>query len=321
MSGPVILARVMRSGVEESVHLGSVAVTDATGRLVAAAGDPGRPVFARSTSKPFQAAVSLALAGPDMGDRDIAVMTASHNGEPVHLDAVRRILGQADMGEDALRCPPAWPLDPEEARGASAPRPIFHDCSGKHAGMLLACRRAGLDVATYPDEVHPLQQRVTSAISAAAGSPPLGVSVDGCGVPVHRLPLAAMATAYARLGRPDLLGPLSRAAPRVVAAMRAEPYLVAGRRRLCTALMEAAAVVVKVGAEGIACATILDRGLGVAVKVEDGAPRAKGAALVRALALLDAIDPAAPAVEAHARPPILGGDVPVGAVEAVFSLR
>lgn len=318
----MVLARVLRSGVEESVHLGSVAVADADGRIVAEAGDPLRPVFARSASKPFQAAVSLDLAGDALTDRELAVMAASHGGEAVHVEAVRAILARASMDEGALRCPPAWPLDEEAARGAAGPAAVLHQCSGTHAGMLLASARAGLDPATYPEPSHPLQERIGEAISAAAGAGPLGVGVDGCGIPVHRLPLAALATAYARLGRPDRLGALGRAAARLAESMRAEPYLVAGRRRLCTSLMESASgLLVKTGAEGIACAGLIDRGWGVALKIEDGAPRAERAALVRALALLDAIDPTLPEVAPHARPPVVGGGRVVGAVESTFTLR
>jgi L-asparaginase II len=321
MSGPVVLARVLRSGVEESVHLGSVAVADAEGRVVVSAGDPGRPVFARSASKPFQAAVSIELGGLDLSDREVAVMAASHNGEAVHVDAVRSLLKRAGLGEGDLRCPPAWPLDPDEARGAPEQRRLLHDCSGKHAGMLLASLRAGLDLATYPDPSHPLQRRVTEAIAAASGREPLGIGIDGCGVPVHRLPLAALATAYARLDRSQVFGSLESAVRLVVTAMRAEPYQVAGRGRICTALMEATPVVAKVGAEGIGCAALPGRGLGVAVKIEDGAARAMRAALVRTLELLEVVDPGHPRVAEHARPRILGGGAEVGAVEASFSLR
>lgn len=320
MTGPVVLARVLRSGMEESVHRGSVVVADADGDVVASVGDPERPIFARSAAKPFQAAVSIDLGGLDLPEREVAVMAASHNGEAIHLEAVRSLLDRAGLDEGDLRCPPAWPLSPDEARAAPRPRPLLHDCSGKHAGMLLASRRAGLDLATYPDPEHPLQRRVTGAIAAAAGAQPLGIGIDGCGVPVHRLSLAALATAYARLDRPEALGSLEPAVRLVATAMRAEPYLVAGRGRVCTALMEAAPVLVKAGAEGIGCAVLLGRGLAVAVKIEDGAGRAMGAALVRTLELLGAADPRAPSVAEHARPRILGGGAEVGAVEASFSI-
>ncbi|MGB7804299.1 MAG: asparaginase, partial [Actinomycetota bacterium] len=159
--GAVPLARVVRSGLEESVHTGHVAVCDADGRLIARAGDPSHQVFARSCMKPLQASVSLAsmddLALPD---REVAVMCASHNGEPVHLGAVRALLERASLGPEALQTPPDYPLDRDEMARAQHPNRVFHNCSGKHAGMLLACARAGWNVETYRRRSNPLQRRV-----------------------------------------------------------------------------------------------------------------------------------------------------------------
>jgi L-asparaginase II len=305
--------------VTESVHLGSVAVADADGRVVASAGDPGLVAFARSSMKPLQAAVSLALAGEGIPDREVAVACASHNGEKVHVRTVESLLGRADLGVEALRTPPSFPLDEEAARATSEPRPEFHNCSGKHAGMLVASARRGRDLPSYRDPEHPVQREVLGAVSLAAGRDPGAVGIDGCGVPVHSLPLASMATLYARLARPDRLGELEPFARRVLEAMRAHPYLVAGRGRICTALMEAAVgVVAKAGAEGLICAALTERGLGVAVKVADGAARAADPALVRALTLLDVVDPEP--LERFARPPVLGGGRQVGELVAGFEL-
>ncbi len=308
------LVRVVRSGVEEAVHLGSVAVARADGRLVAAAGDPGRIVFARSAMKPLQAAVSLALAGEDLPDPEVAVMAGSHNGEPVHIRMVHRLLERAGGSVGDLRCPPALPLDADEARRVSGPRRDLHNCSGKHAGMLLACERAGFDVDRYVEADHPLQAAVLSTVTAAAGEEPRSIGVDGCGVPVHALPLRAMATLFARL----VSGLVPKGAE-TCAAMRRVPYLVAGRDRVCTAVMERADVVVKVGAEGLVCAGIPDRGIGVAIKAEDGSPRALDPVIVEALRQLDAL-PADPGLDRFARPPVLGGGRPVGSLIPVFDL-
>jgi L-asparaginase II len=315
---PVPLVRVIRSGFEESVHLGSVAVADAEGRLLAFTGDPDRVAFARSSMKPLQASVSLTLAGDELSDDEVAVMCASHNGEPVHLGAVRRVLDRAGLAFDALRTPPSWPLDPEAAARAGEPRPEYHNCSGKHAGMLLASTRRGYDLETYRDPGHPLQEAVLEAVREAAGRAPQSIGVDGCGVPVHALPLSSLAALFARLVRPGVVP----GADRAVAAMRAAPYLVAGRDRLCTALMEAASgVVVKVGAEGLVCAGLVGEAIGVAVRIEDGAARASEPAMVRALAALGALgDEAAGRLDRFARPPVLGGDRPVGELVADFPL-
>lgn len=312
---PVPLVRVIRSGIEESVHWGSVVVVDGDGRIVAQAGDPTRVAFARSSMKPLQAAVALRLAGEELPDPEVAVMCASHNGEPVHLEAVRSLLDRAGLGVDALRTPADLPLDLEAAMAVTEPRPEFHNCSGKHAGMLVASVRRGFDIASYPTPEHPLQGAVLETVESAAGRAPVAIGVDGCGVPVHALPLVAMAGLYARLGQGRV--PL---ADRVLSAMRAQPYLVAGRGRVCTALMEAApGVVVKTGAEGLMCAAVPDRGIGVALKVEDGAARAADPAIVRVLALLDVVDPEA--ISGFARPPVLGGGRPVGHMAAAFVLH
>ena len=167
-----------------------------------------------------------------------------------------------------------------------------------------------------------MQPRVLDAVRLASGVAEPQVGVDGCGVPVHGLPLAAMATIFARLAAPDRLGALEGHARRAVSAMRAAPYMVAGRNRVDTAVMEATpSVIVKAGAEGMVCAAVLDRGIGVAVKVRDGTARAAGPALIRALARLDVLDGSMLlALDGYARPPVLGGGEPVGELVADFDL-
>jgi L-asparaginase II len=312
---------VVRSGFVESVHLGSVAVADAEGRLTASAGDPGRVSFARSSMKPLQAAVSLSLIEEELSDAEAAVMCASHNGEPPHVAAVGSLLARGALGFEALRCPPDRPIDPESSLVVPEPRPEFHNCSGKHAGMLLACTARGWDPGSYRDPSHPLQGEVMAAVRTAGGEPEY-LGVDGCGVPVHALPLVRMARLYARLAAPDRLGSLAPSAARATGAMRAQPYQVAGRDRVCTAAMVAVpGVILKVGAEGMICAALLERGLGVAVKVEDGSARALAPAVIRALWLLDALTAEQyHRLSEHARPPVLGGGRPVGELDPVFDL-
>jgi L-asparaginase II len=313
---------VFRSGVEEAVHLGSIAVADERGVLVASAGDPGRVAFARSSAKPLQAAVSLNLADGDPSDAEIAVMCGSHNGEDVHIETVQKLLGRAGLGFSALRCPPALPLDPEAARAVSGPRPELHNCSGKHAGMLLACVRRGFELDSYPEPGHPIQQAILSAVGLASGSPPVAIGIDGCGIPVHAFPLLGLATMYARLARPERLDSLAPAAARATRGMVSEPYLVAGRERVCTLVMQAVSgVIVKVGAEGLLCAALPEKGLGIAIKVEDGSGRPWGPSLLRALRFLDALSSDEEAsLEAVAHPPVLGGGQPVGELRPDFEL-
>lgn len=317
------LVRVVRSGLEESVHLGHVAVCDTDGRLLAWAGDPQRLVFARSSMKPLQASVSFAV----MRDEDLpvpmlAVMCASHNGEEVHVRTVAALLRRFGLGVSALACPAVRPLDATARARARSPRRVLHNCSGKHAGMVAASRAAGWDLATYLRPSHPLQRRIGRAVLRATGLRRVEIGVDGCGVPVHGMALAKMAMLFARLARPDRLGDLAPEAARAISAMRAEPYLVAGRNRTDTAVMrEVMGVVVKSGAEGLACAALLEPGLGVAVKVADGGERAAGPALIRALSLLDAVDEAAlERLDRFARRPVFGGGRRVGETAADFVL-
>jgi L-asparaginase II len=317
------VVRVVRSGLEESVHLFDVAVVGADGRPAAGAGDPDRVAFARSSMKPLQATVSLSRAPFDFSDAEVSVMCASHNAEPVHVAAVRGILARSGVDESALQCPSMRPWDEESALAAPQKMRINSDCSGKHSGMLSACLAQGWPLETYRDRGHPLQGEVLDAVLRASRRSEVHVGVDGCGVPVHGMPLHSLATIYASLTRPESLGPLEPHAARAVAAMGAEPYLVAGRNRVDTAVMERTRgrVIVKAGAEALMCAGAIEPGLGIALKIRDGAPRATGPALVAVLRALDLLDDGdVQALAAHAAPEVLGGGKPVGALETSVEL-
>lgn len=273
--------------------------------------------------KPLQAMVSLRAIAESIPDREVAIMCASHGGEPVHVGAVQAVLERAALGPEDLRNPPGWPLDRAAMVRAQLPHRLLHNCSGKHAGMLLACVRAGWSRETYLRPSHPYQRRVLRAVRRASGRDDVRVGVDGCGVPVHGLPLRSMATIFARLSAPERFGPLAAPASHVVSAMLAEPYLVAGRRRVDTDVMAATGdVMVKSGAEALACASILPLGLGVAVRIDDGGDRAAGPALIRALRMVGGLSTSQTRELApHASPAVRGGGEPVGALEAVFELR
>jgi L-asparaginase II len=311
------LTRVIRDGLVESVHTGDVAVCDAEGRLLAAAGDPERPVFGRSCEKPVQGAVSIAaIDEPALTDDEVAVLCGSHNGEDVHVRTVRRLLRRGPVPVSALQNP--------RDRGSKGARSRIHDnCSGKHAAFLVASARNGWDLATYRQRGHPIQRRIGRAVAAATGVPRPLPGVDGCGIPVHGVPLRAMATMYARLARPERLGRLAAAAERAVGGMLASPYLVGGRHRLDTDVMTVTGdVVAKEGAEGLVCAAVLTQGIGVAVKCSDGTWRRAAPAVIEVLRVLGALD-AGDVVRLgrHATIPVLGGDEPHGAVEPAVRLR
>jgi L-asparaginase II len=210
----------------------------------------------------------------------------------------------------------------EARREATGPRRVYHNCSGKHAGMLLACERSGLDPDGYLRPSHPLQREIRRAVRVATDVEPV-IGVDGCGAPVHGVPLRAMATLFARLSGSERLGRYSEHAATAVEAMRADPYLVAGRGRSDTRIMEAApGVITKVGAEGLHCAAVLGEGIGVAVRIDDGSDRAAAPALVRVLDLLGVLDASAlERLAPGAAPPVLGGGRPVGSLVADVRLR
>jgi L-asparaginase II len=321
LAGAAPLATVVRSGVVESVHLGHVAVCDTEGRLVASLGDPDRVLFPRSSMKPLQAAVSRSWIDAELPDDQLAIMCSSHNGEPVHVEAVLAVLRRAGLDESALRCPPAWPWRVEDGRGLEAPARRFHNCSGKHAGMLLAAASRGEQLDTYLDSSHPLQRAVVDAVLRMSGQRDVRTGVDGCGAPVHAMPLRAMATLFARIGSPPRDEPVATELSACTRAMRAHPYLVAGGDRADTALMETVdGLVTKGGAEGLSCAAAPDRGVAVAVRVDDGSPRAAAPALIRALELLGILtEHQLGVLDRFARPPVTGGERPVGSLTSTFS--
>jgi L-asparaginase II len=253
MANP-IQVEVTRGGVVEAVHtVHAVAVRD--GQVVAEAGDPRLVTFLRSAAKPLQV-LPLVRARPDLADREIAVACASHGHRPEQLDAVRTLLAAA----------PATEADLET--GAD-PTPLEHTCSGKHAGFLVVCRERGYETQGYRFAAHPLQRELLAEVAAAAEVDPgsMPVAVDGCGVPTFALPLDRCAHAFSRL--PRLEG-----GARVVAATGAHPEMLLGVISADAAFVRAfQGWAAKGGAEGLFCAGSPD-GLGIALKVEDGAFRA-----------------------------------------------
>ncbi len=258
MAGP-IQVEVTRGGVVEAVHtVHAVAVRN--GQIVAECGDPRLLTFLRSAAKPFQA-LPLVRARPDLADREIAIACASHLARPDQLDAVRVLLAAAPATEEDLETG----CDPESG---SARLPIEHNCSGKHAGFLAVCRARGFETRGYRFATHPLQQELLLEVAAAAEVDPAGIPVetDGCGVPTFALPLDRCANAFARL-------PVLEGGPRTIAAMRAYPEMLRGPVAADALLVrELDGWVAKGGAEGLFGACSPD-GLGVVLKVEDGAFR------------------------------------------------
>jgi L-asparaginase II len=291
-----ILVEVIRGDAVECRHNGAAAVADADGTLVAAWGNVEQPVYARSAIKPMQALPLLESGAAErfaVSDAEIALACASHSGEGVHVAGVGAWLERLGINPGALECGAHPPLEANTAdamtRAGETPTAVHNNCSGKHTGFLATALHLGesLDGYVLPD--HPVQQRIAAVLSDLGdqdlSTAPRGV--DGCGIPVIGMTLAAIARAAARMARPETLGRgRSDAARRVFAAMTQNPYLVAGRGRFDTVAMQAAAgaFAVKTGAEGVHIAILPEPGLGVALKIDDGAKRGSDTAMA---ALLD----------------------------------
>lgn len=316
----------------ESRHRVHAVLVEATGRVLAVAGDPRVPTFLRSAAKPFQALPLVEDGVADAMELDeasLALCCASHNSEARQVERARAILARAGVPERALACGGHPPLRLEEARRIAAegrpPAAIESNCSGKHAGMLALARHHGWPIEGYDRPEHPVQRRMCVVIARWAGLDveALETAVDGCGVVCIRAPLVHLALAYARLA--GAAREPGSAAGRVVGAMTTHPEMVGGAGRLDTAVMEATGgrVFAKVGAEGVYGAGVPERGLGIALKVEDGGWRAADRALVALLDALGLADPQADdAIAPFRRAPVLDtrGDA-VGAVEADLPLE
>jgi L-asparaginase II len=317
-----VLVEVERAGFVESRHLGAVAVAEADGTVQVAVGDPAMPIYLRSCAKLPQALAVWGLGVErELGLDSLALAGAagSHAGEPEHVASVRKVLAAAGLQERALRCPPALPRNRDARLAVDAPAAVYHNCSGKHAYMLAGAVARGWDPERYTAPEHPVQAVVSDTIADLAGVAIEHVGVDGCGVPVHALPLRGLATIYARLGCRAAAGEEGPAA--LVAALRRHPIMIAGSGELDTVLLEATGgrVLSKAGAEGSAAAVNLATGQGVAVKVLDGAPRARAPALVAALRALGWLDERELEVAlTAATSPVLGGGEPVGIVRPAW---
>jgi L-asparaginase II len=317
-----VLVEVERAGFVESRHLGAVVVADANGTVQAAVGDPALPIYLRSCAKLPQALAMWGLGVErELGLDSLALAGAagSHTGQPEHVASVRKVLAAAGLQERALQCPPALPLDRDARREADGPAAVYHNCSGKHAYMLAGAVAHGWDPERYTAPEHPVQAVVSDTIADLSGVAIEHVGIDGCGVPVHALPLRGLATAYARLGGRAAAGEDGPAA--LVAALQRHPIMIAGSGELDTVVLEATGgrVISKIGAEGSAAAVNLVTSQGLAVKVLDGAPRARGPALVGALRALGWLDEdELTAVMAAATSPVLGGSKPVGVVRPAW---
>jgi L-asparaginase II len=313
---PAVLAEVVRSGFVEGVHRGSLVVLDPDGSVLLSLGDVATPVFPRSCNKLMQA-VGLVELGYAGRDRHLALAAASHWGQPHHVEGVREVLAAAGLDESALRTPADWPADPDardqHVRTGGSAAPILMNCSGKHAAMLAVCAGQGWPVDDYRSAEHPLQRHLASCIERISGERAQAVGIDGCGAPVLSMSLTALARAYSRCVLADQGTP-----ERLVAdAMRAHPAYVGGHGHDVTRFMAGVpGLLLKDGAEGVYAAA-LDDGRALALKVDDGAGRARPPVLA---AVLRHLGVEADVLDEFAELPLLGGGRPVGSVRAPAGL-
>jgi L-asparaginase II len=342
------LARVYRGQHVESFHTGSIAVVDSHGRLLAFAGDPAHPTSLRSAAKPFQAIPLLEYGGVEefeLSGEEIALTCASHGGEPLHVSTAAAMLRKGEFDETDLLCGAHLPYDEKSAAelrvSGDEPSPLHNNCSGKHAGMLLATRVMDVPSSRYIDPDHPIQVLMRSTVAEFAGVPSdqIGMATDGCGVPAFFLSLYRTALAYATL----MAGGVDRYADssaQVVEAMTAFPYHVAGSWSITTPLMHSfgGGLVAKEGAEGLyamalapaMAATLTERlqladdaAVGIALKVNDGSmTRGRDPVILKTLELLGLDVEGIPELQRYRQWPLrnVAGTL-VGEVRAEFELE
>jgi len=291
MKNDPMVVSVLRGGSVESAHLVDTVIADSEGSIVECYGDAEGHIFPRSAIKALQA-LPLVESGAadafDFEDKHLALACASHNGEPVHVKGAQVMLSLAGLEDCCLECGAQLPKRPEDqaelARSGVEATAIHNNCSGKHAGFAAFAKHTGLPVQEYIKIEHPVQQEIASVLSATTNFKHSADNhgIDGCSIPTYRIPLASLAVAFAKFGIGD--DPSKSRASAIIRlrdACMEHPYMVAGKDRVCTQLMEAlpGRVFVKVGAEGVYTACLPEQGLGIAMKVRDGNFRAVEAAV------------------------------------------
>ncbi len=327
-----ILARVTRDSTVESLHRGSLVIADPHGNLWGHLGNPDSALFLRSATAPFVAMLLVESGAADalqLDDRELALVAGAHNGEPKHIETLRELLHKAQVSEEILACTPALPLHgPTALRLAcqgELPRPLYSPCSGKHAGMLALCNFYGWPTAGYLYPEHPLQQLLLATYAQLLDVPPerLFTAPGNCGAPSPYTPLTAVAAAYAKLAsaRPNRSVSLYR----IATAMQAHPDMVAGSGRFDTDLMELSQgrILSRQAGEGLQCFALVEKGLGIALKVEDGSHRPVAQIARSVLKNLGLMDDQAltTLLERHSPPGSFYGERSVSHVTAEINLK
>jgi L-asparaginase II len=294
MANP-LLVEITRGGIVESGHAGALAVVDAEGHVVLAMGDIERPVFPRSAVKGFQALPLMESGAADrfqLTDAELALACASHSGEAGHVETAASMLAKAGQGEACLECGAHWPMGEKAARAMAAaglkPSALHNNCSGKHSGFICAAIAMGHDPKGYIRPEHPVMREITHALETMTGHDLASTAcgVDGCSIPTFAIPLKNIAAGFAKFsGGAGVSASRAKAIARLRKAVAASPFHVAGTGRFDTMAMDVLRerAFIKTGAEGVYCGALPERGLGIALKIDDGATRASETAMAALL--------------------------------------
>ncbi len=299
-----VMVEVTRGNMVESIHRASYAVVDADGKVVLSGGEYERVTYGRSAIKCMQALPLIESGAADafnLTDAEISIACASHDGQPQHVKTVQAWLDKIGFTADDLECgshlPYHIPSMVELLKSGGNETTLHNNCSGKHAGFLTVCKQMGVDQKGYVKYEHPLQQRILGAMESMCGldlgNAPRGL--DGCGIPVIGAPLANIALAMARFADPsDQPEARQEACARIIKAIAAEPFMIAGSDRFCTKIVETTKgrALIKTGAEGVYTGIIPELGLGIALKADDGVTRSAETVIGMILKHLKIIDEA-----------------------------
>lgn len=293
-----ILVREYRGGMEECVHRGHICIVDERGQVHRFAGDPEHHVFTRSAAKPIQAIPGIRGGINDafgLSDEEIAVMTASHQAEEGHIKVLDHLLQKLSLHEEELVCAPSLPMDEFTKEvllsTGGQRRRIYHNCSGKHLGVLAYCKHGGYSLDNYSSLDHPVQVEILNTLSQLAGYPveKIEKARDNCGFPVFALPMTALSITYLKLACPELISdPATANAVKIItAAMNKHPKMVGGSGKVDSVLLEDSNIVAKGGFKGIFAFGLRKERLGITLKVTDGSEDEWGMIVLEVLKQLD----------------------------------
>jgi len=296
------LVEITRGSVVECEHYGDFVIVNNEGKLIYSEGNPFKEAYFRSSAKPFQA-MNVVLSGAyekyGFSQKELAIMCASHHGEEYHIDTVKSILGKIGLTKDYIQTGDGTPLSMENAMGLArkgvAFDSLYHNCSGKHSGMLASCLVKNYALDDYLDQDHPLQKDILDIIShfSEITKEKIKIGVDGCSAPIHSMPIYNMALSYAKISNPDNLEEKYQKISNIIFnAMTTYPEMVSGSKGFCSLLMKHSngKLIGKIGAAGVYCIGVKDKNIGIALKIQDGSMTAIQPVIMKILKEFDILD-------------------------------